>query len=45
MANAEKILRGMRPAGEVLTVPAAKPIKPFYIQQFVAMLDRMAESE
>jgi len=79
MANAEKILKGMRnnprdwriedlkilavkfgiayrqqgtshvtfhhPAGEVITVPAAKPIKPFYIKQFVAMLDRVAESE
>jgi hypothetical protein len=27
--------------GEKLTIPAHKPIKPIYIQQFIALLDRL----
>lgn len=27
--------------GEKLTIPAHKPIKPFYIQQFITLLDKL----
>ena len=32
------------PVGGRVSVPAAKPILPIYIKQFLALLDRMAES-
>jgi len=31
------------PNGEMLTVPAHKPIKPVYIRAFVAMIDSMED--
>jgi hypothetical protein len=31
--------------GGRLTVPAHKPIKPIYVQRFVALLDRMGVSD
>lgn len=31
-------------SGEKITIPARKPIKPIYIKQFLALIDRLGES-
>jgi hypothetical protein len=33
------------PGGNVLSVPARRPIKPVYIRQFVAMIDGVRDDE
>lgn len=36
---------GIKNCGEKLTIPAHKPIKPIYIKQFLALIDRLGESD
>jgi hypothetical protein len=30
---------------QILTIPAKKPLKPFYVKQFVSMMDSIMEGE